>query len=116
MDNGFVSQNKRYLIKWVGRCQYDNHDKIWGWFYYFQHGYSKSSDIQPVCYTFWARTGKAISFKKHDYNRWTLNRIVRQKEDKSYKPITLDHLNEIWPSFYHDIENRFIFFILSDNG
>lgn len=115
MNSVIIPQNKRYLIKWVGRCQYDNHDKIWGWFYYFQQGYKNSSDMQNICYAFWARTGKSPSFKKHEYNRWTLNRMVSQKQEKKYELITIAELEKIWPSFYTDLENKFVFHLLSEN-
>ena len=114
MDNTPIIKQQRYLIKWVGRCQYDEHDKIWGWFYYFWQGFSNYTDAQPVCYSFWARTGKTISFKKHDFNKWSMNRLVRQKQDKKYSQLAHIGLEEIWPSFYIDIEERFIFFLLKE--
>lgn len=110
-----ISAQDRYLIKWVGRCKYDNHDKIWGWFFYFQQGYSSVNDKQPICYTFWSRTGKTPSFKKHEYNKWVLQRYINKKKDNSYANITVKELEMIWPSIYKDLENRFVFHILADN-
>lgn len=114
--SNILSKKDRYLIKWVGRCQYDTHDKIWGWFKYFQFGYNTITDIQPVCYTFWARTGKAINFKTHQFDSWRMARLVNQKTSKSYKKISESELEAIWPSFYDDIELRFVFHVLSHNS
>ena len=115
MEKNILSQKNRYLIRWVGRCQYDTHDKIWGWFFYFQEGYKTSNITQPICYTFWARTGKSPSFKKHDFSKWTMNRLVDQKVSRSYESINIETLEQIWPSFYNDIETRFMFYILSES-
>lgn len=114
MDTKILSPKERYMIKWAGRCQYDQHDKIWGWFYYFQQGYNKINDVQPICYAFWAKTGKKPSFKKHEYNKWSIQRLQHQKLSKGYNKIESSELEQIWPTIWQDIENNFVFYLLSE--
>jgi len=101
----------RYKIEWVGRCVYDTSDKIWGWFTYndptvtdnLNHRYS---------YVFWASTGKTIQFKKHEYREWSMGDLVCKKKARNYNKIDIVQMLNIWPSFYEDLDNKFIFFML----
>jgi hypothetical protein len=108
-----MDRTERFAFNWIGRCQYDNHDKIWGWFFYFQHESDRKT--QNKCYSFWSRTGKTPSFKTHQYNKWEMKRLVSSKKDKGYNNIDLTDLNKLWPTFYDDIENRFVLHILKDS-
>lgn len=112
--NTALTTDRRYLIKWAGRCKYDAHDKIWGWFFYLQQGYDNANVSQPIFYTFWARTGKTPSFKRHSYDRWTAKRLVSKKQERHYQDISVKELEQIWPTFWSDIENRFIFYLMSE--
>jgi len=100
----------RYDIRWVGHCQYDNSDKIWGWFIYNDPTADKKAVTKS--YAFWARTGKTPSFKVHTYSTWNMDKLVREKKDRKYNEITVEKLVGLWPSFFEDIDNRFIFFML----
>lgn len=102
--------NPRYDIKWAGRCTFDTSDKIWGWFLY--NDPTSITTKHPVAYAFWARTGTTANFKKHVYNSWAMDKLVRDKKDRKYTEISTNELLTIWPSFYDDIDNRFIFFLL----
>jgi len=68
----------RYDIRWVGHCQYDNSDKIWGWFIYNDPTADKKAVTKS--YAFWARTGKTPSFKVHTYSTWYMDKLVREKK------------------------------------
>ena len=100
----------RYDIRWVGHCQYDNSDKIWGWFVYKDP--TAPNKTVTKSYAFWARTGKTPSFKSYTYGHWAMDRLVSVKKDRKYTEITVDDLLKLWPSFFEDIDNRFIFFML----
>jgi len=88
----------------IGWCNEDNHDKVWGYFYRPSPAYDtevaqRGWSVIPrnVC-IFWGRRGKAIQFKATigDYELATL---VDSKIKKGYNRITETRLYEIWPSF-----------------
>jgi len=109
-----LSDKTRYDIRWVGHFNKDTSDKIWGWFYF--HGSDKLTTEKPYhCYVFWARTGKTPSFKKHVYNRYRIRQLEEKKMQGAYKKISVDELLTLWPTFYEDIEKKFIFHILADD-
>ena len=107
--------NPRYNIKWVGRCTYGTSDKVWGWFYYNDPTQPRNN-TQTVAYTFWAATGKAVSFKRHeDIGDWHMNRLAKKKVERNYVEITRDQFEEIWPDIYNDFDYKFIFNLLAEN-
>jgi hypothetical protein len=105
-----MNKYDKFSIRWVGRCQYDSHDKIWGWFFYNPEGMHESA--HKTCHVFWGRTGKTVSFKTHPYDKWFIKRLSVNKRDKGYKQISVENLETIWPSFFADVENRFVLHIL----
>lgn len=113
MRNTLVSNmtHPRYNIQWVGHCQFDNSDKIWGWFFYNDPTVQQQGTAKTA-YAFWSRTGKTPSFKRHAYSSWTTSKLVKEKVDRKYKEINIEKLVEMWPSFYEDIDNRFVFYML----
>ena len=104
----------RYDLKWIGHFQKDTSDKIWGWFY-FNGADSNISNKPAYCYVFWARTGKTPSFKKHFNSFRTVKQLEAKKIDGKYKKITETELLTLWPTFFEDIDKKFIFHLLSDN-
>lgn len=102
----------RYNIKWVGRCQYGTSDKIWGWFYYNDPTSAESPAWNSPAYVFWAERQKPLHVKKHASLFGQMDKLIRQKKDRKYTEIEVKSLLEIWPSFYQDLDNRFIFFML----
>jgi hypothetical protein len=108
-----MDKTQRFDIVWVGRCQYDVHDKIWGWFFYYQNESDKK--VQSKCYSFWSRTGKTPSFKTHDYDKWIMKRLVSSKKGKGYNQLSNEELLAVWPTFYDDMENRFVLHILKNS-
>jgi len=106
-----TTAHHRYEIKWIGRCEFENSDKIWGWFFYNDPTVVNSSSHRHA-YVFWARTGKTPNFKCHGYRSWTISKLVKDKKDRKYNEITVEKTVELWPSFYEDLDNRFVFFML----
>jgi len=105
-----MNKRDKFAVRWVGRCKYDQHDKIWGWF--FNNPESKDNAVQTTCHVFWARTGKSVSFKTHSFNKWEMKRLISNKESKGYVSISVDELEKLWPSFFDDLENRFVLHVL----
>ena len=107
----------RYDIKWVGRCTFEGSDKIWGWFIYTDPTESnRSNRSNPrYAYTFWARTGKTPSFKKHHYSAYNLKKLTDKKVDRKYSPISQGELVNLWPRFFEDMDNKFIFHLLAND-
>lgn len=105
----------RYDLQWAGRCQYDIHDKIWGWFFYQDPTASPNPRGAQSCYVFWAKTGKTPSFKKHSYTRWEIGKLVQTKTDRKYVELSIEDLLKLWPTLYEDLDNRFIFHLLAEN-
>lgn len=104
----------RYDLKWIGHFKKNTSDKIWGWFYF--NGSGSNTGTKPeFCYVFWARTGKTPSFKKHNHVLRTLRQLEAKKTDGQYQQITEAELLKLWPTFFEDIDKKFIFHLLSDN-
>jgi len=120
--------NSRYAIQWAGECKYDNHHKVWGWFFYIDPTMSVDKFTHrrnTVCYTFWGGVGKTANFKKHQYfSSYAMNRLVAKKttvkvrkdvELVGYTQITIEELTKMWPNIYNDFNDKFIFNLLADS-
>lgn len=107
----------RYDVKWVGRCQYDVSDKIWGWFYYRDPTSSPSGPIEREkwAYVFWGPTGKTLQFKRHPNDPWSMKKMVRTKIDRKYVEITPTEFDGLWTDLYDTIHNKFIFHLLAND-
>lgn len=86
--------------RWIGHC-YDpqeNHDKVWGAIYL-------DNPITWGCrvLTFWGRRGKKLQTKLANNNR-DLDKLINSKENKGYKGIHKDRLDEVYPEFESDLE------------
>ena len=105
-----VMEHSRYDIRWIGRCQYGTSDKIWGYFVYKDptNPSARSNDI----YAFWAPTGKSLHFAKHQHGLYKASRLVKQKKDRKYNEINEAELVSVYPNFWEDLDNKFIFFML----
>jgi hypothetical protein len=98
----------------IGWCEEDNHDKVWGYFYRptpnarswenKAHGWN--------CCIFWARRGRAMQFKT-DVTGYELDKLVQTKLRKGYDKITQPKLFEIWPSFITEAEGKLMWEVLS---
>jgi hypothetical protein len=104
----------RYAIQWVGRCQFKSDtarsDKVWGWFLYVNP--TEPSARSRYAYVFWGATGKALNFKRHDNNTYSMKKLVRSKIDRKYQEITTAELESLWSDLYETMHNKFIFHLL----
>lgn len=98
----------------IGWCNEDNHDKIWGYLY---RPTSKSSGRITKhdggnCVKFWAARGKALQMQA-DITGRDLDKIVMSKEKKGYVQITEEKLRQVWPAFIEEMEGKLITEILA---
>lgn len=104
----------RYIIQWVGYCEFEN--KIWGHFVYKDPSQGlEPKYIMKTTYAFWAKINKTPSFKRHIFSKWDMDRMVKKKISNRYVPISTEELEKMWSNFYNDLDSRFIFHLLADN-
>jgi hypothetical protein len=107
-------KSEKFIIK--NLAYYPPNNKIWGWML------ASSSDMtEPgirgkiYAYTFWAVAGKTISFNRHVW--WNDNHMMRllaAKIKNKYVDITQSDLIELWPDFHDNLDQRFVFYQLSN--
>lgn len=84
-------------INWVGYCNNDNSDKIWG----------ICREIYGTEYTFWCRRGGTVKVKYHGYNTNTRS-LVRSKEDKGYWEIHPTELSTLHPDLIEQLRRAIV--------
>lgn len=97
------------LYKFIGWCQEDNHDKVWGVIYLENSQTVKSGCAK--CVTFWGRRGKKLQTKIciDDYD---LAKLIRSKTQKGYQEVNADKLNQVYPEFEADLQKTAIWAML----
>ena len=87
--------------KWIGWCNEEGHDKVWGviflgkpkdnWFY-----------TNEKCVSFWGRRGKKLQTKMvvDDYE---LEKLINSKKKKGYNEVDRTKLDEVYPEFEDDL-------------
>ena len=85
----------------IGWCREGTSDKVWGAIC-LDHSGSSYNDNAYV--TFWGRRGKKLQTKIVKGNNWTINEMFLKKQDKGYRSVELDELNEVYPEFQQDLE------------
>jgi predicted DNA-binding WGR domain protein len=96
------------LLKWIGWCKEDNHDKVW---IVQQLSGDKFSGKFVVI---WGRRGKKLQTKIHDYlTMHYIERLIDSKLDKGYKSIDQKNLESIYPEFQDDLEKTTVWALLS---
>lgn len=87
--------------KWIGWCNEEGHDKIWGVIYLEKPSntwrYSESK-----CVSFWGRRGKKLQTKMVVDN-YDLEKLIYSKERKGYNKVDTAKLNEVYPEFEDDL-------------
>lgn len=101
----------------IGWCNEDNHDKIWGYFYRPTPEWESANPsnrywIQRNVCVFWARRGRAMQFKA-DITGYDLNKLVDSKRKKGYAEISEKKLMEIWPTFVQEAEAKLMWEVLA---
>lgn len=87
--------------KFIGWCQEDSHDKVWG-VIFLERPDSLSRYSESKCVSFWGRRGKKLQTKLviDDYE---LEKLILSKERKGYKKVDTQKLNEVYPEFEEDL-------------
>lgn len=91
----------------IAWCREGTSDKVWGviclqeptgdsWDYINYH------DAKFV--TFWGRRGAKLQTKLWQGSVRDTNVLFLKKQDKGYKAVELDELNEVYPEFQQDLE------------
>ena len=84
----------------IGWCRDEkaNADKVWGIM-------KLNGDGKGNYVSFWGRRGKKLQTKLHkDEYYWDMERMAEKKEDKGYKKIEREQLDNVYPEFQQDLE------------
>lgn len=79
-------------IDWVGYCDRDGSDKIWG-----------ICGDEHDSYTFWCRRGKTVKAKV--YHGFSIDQrdLIRTKEDRGYWKVPMHQLDELHPGLLEQL-------------
>lgn len=90
-------------IGWLGICQYDNHNKFWGWM-----------EAEGGYYCFWGRRGQDVNprFKHHD-SLESVKRMEESKKKKNYREIPVSSYTTEMKDI-NDLAIKLVLDILSD--
>jgi predicted DNA-binding WGR domain protein len=84
--------------RYIGWCSEDNSDKVWVCI-------QLSGDRWYGKYlTVWGRRGKQLQSKIIDVGDRDIGNLIRSKNNKGYREIPEDKLNEVYPEFEQDLE------------
>lgn len=91
---------------WIGWCQEDSHDKVWGLI-----------DLTPDVHyagtyiAFWGRRGKKLQTKvHHKITRYEAERLCEAKTRKGYQRV--QSLKNVYPEFEQDLEQTAVWGML----
>lgn len=91
---------------WIGWCQEDNHDKVWGLIDLTQGEYSQGTYI-----AFWGRRGKKLQTKVHyGMTLYEAEKLCWSKQDKGYQKVR--SLERVYPEFEQDLEQTAVWGLL----
>ena len=102
--------NDRFEFKWIGYC--DHNKKMWAWFTDNQQEVQNYKTMTRYC--IWGVVGKKLSINSHNCLNLAVYNLIRQKEHNGYVFISNETLLEMWPSFYDELERKFIWAKLSE--
>lgn len=102
---------------YIGWCNEDNHDKIWGYIYrptaQLPSRWSLNTKQRGWnCCVFWGARGKALQIKA-DITGYELDKLVNSKSKKGYHQITEKNLLQSWPTFTEELEGKLLTAVLS---
>lgn len=93
----------------IGWCNIDNHDKVWGVIKLTEKKYMWST---ATYLTFWGARGKALQTKVHkDAEYRIIDTLIRTKK-KKYTSISPARLDDVYPEFKTDLEKSAMIAIL----
>ena len=89
--------------EWIGWCQEDNHDKVWGVIVLERdiNKYVYNPD-HKIC-VFWGRRGKKLQTKISTESQRNINKLINSKSKKGYSSINMENLNKVYPEFETDL-------------
>lgn len=93
---------------WIGYCERDRSDKIWGWL--FTQSDPRSLQSDTTVHVFWGRRGKTLSFKADTAS--SAIKTAEAKNRKGYDRISRDELMELWPDFTEMVEPKLMMHVL----
>jgi hypothetical protein len=90
--------------EFIGWCQEDNHDKVWGIIVLERNINDYVSDSHHRVVFFWGRRGKKLQTKISTESQRNINKLINSKSKKGYDMINIDNLNKVYPEFQQDLE------------
>jgi hypothetical protein len=91
----------------IGWCKEDNHDKVWG-IILLAEDVPTSESAWPFrtnkYVSFWGRRGAKLQTKLFTGTSYEALKMFEKKENKGYKSVERDELNEVYPEFQTDLE------------
>lgn len=89
-------------FKFIGWCNEDGHDKVWGVIFLEQPGRSSWGVTDAKCVTFWGRRGKKLQTKM-SVDDWEMHKLIDSKKRKGYIEVDETKLNTVYPEFEKDL-------------
>ena len=90
-------------FKFIGWCNEDGHDKVWGVIFLEQTGRSSWAGVTDAkCVTFWGRRGKKLQTKM-SVDDWDMHKLIDSKKRKGYIEVDETKLNTVYPEFEKDL-------------
>ena len=84
-------------FRFIGWCKQGSADKVWG----------VINLIDDQVLTVWGRRGAKLQTKVGPYD-WGLHKLISKKEEKGYRSIDENELNQVYPEFQSDLEKTAI--------
>jgi predicted DNA-binding WGR domain protein len=93
-------------FKFIGWCNTDNHDKIWG-LVTLREGLSEGAYL-----IFWGRRGKKLQTKIHKDASWGIWDKINSKRERGYVDIKIDEISKDYPDFEHELNKKVVWAML----
>lgn len=101
--------------KWIGWCNEDNHDKVWGVILLKEPLDIRNGNwgwTHERCVIFWGRRGKKLQTQM-SVDDYALYKKIQEKEKRGYVAIQPNKLHMVYPEFESDLEKTTVYAILS---
>jgi predicted DNA-binding WGR domain protein len=100
-----------YRFGWIGYCERDGSDKIWGWL--FTQTEPRSLKAGSVVHVFWGRRGKTLNFKSDTASN--AMKTAESKNRKGYDRINEDEFRSLWPDFDEMCQTKLTWHVLKSD-
>lgn len=101
-------------FEFIGWCQEDNHDKVWGIIILERDINKYVYDPSHKIVTFWGRRGKKLQTKISTESQREINKLISSKTKKGYDKINLQNLHKVYPEFKTDLEQTAFWSVLKN--